>query len=939
MTKTRRSEFSFSRVVAFGVLAGATALGACGLNQGASGISDERRKELRATADKATRLSELQRQAYTRNTLLQFSAAEQDYRETLGLARDLFPTDPARASSLRLHLALNKSNLGQFESAESLFDRSRRIVEELGPFSERAKPDLFYAQHQMNLKQFDKAEEIASGAVAKLDRLIATVKDDGGGTNLDRMELVRRSDGAILVDQTQANIANARTARDASFDENAVRLSETQRLRLQRVQALYVKARALRALGANADTIDELIAGADKDLVGIPDVFGRWLRAEISSLRADRLAKEGKTDASVAQLDKAIGLLRKFEMDSRPEALLLFKKGEILIEGGQGRLGQASYRKALDIIRNDSQGLEVEQARSVIDRLLDDAQGGDTEAQDQLFLLMQKVRSSATAQTVAQLSARLSSGDSARARAIREVQDLERKINVLSARFDRLEADPNADFHYKRVTESKLAELKNKFDDQQKLLEEIAPNYDQLVDTTLTLKEAQEALADGEVMAIIQLGVDKGLVAVVTNLSFDAFETTLNLQAAEEEVRELRKPIDGEFLLAFDLERSYDLFKTLFGPVKSKIKSAEHLIIVPTGPLMSMPFNVLLTDEYKDEIKIEGTTPETAYFDYSKVKWLGSQSGITTGVSISSFFIGRRVPASGATKPFRGFGDFKQFGEDDLTVTKIAQQRGLPESCKVSVKALGLLNELPGTKTELEKVQEALGVSDQDVILGNDFNDIDVKKMKLNDFRVLHFATHGLLAQDPQCLPEPGLVTSLGKDGDSLLEASEIVDLDLDAELVVMSACDTGAGAGQAATDILGFRGAGGSYAAGGESLNGLARSFFFAGARNVVSTHWSVDDRATQELMVGFYDAVAKDNDISIAEAMRQSQEKQIDNGELSHPFFWAPFATIGDGARQLRLGVDGGPADADKNETDQSVPEEETDESASVEPSKDGA
>ena len=82
--------------------------------------------------------------------------------------------------------------------------------------------------------------------------------------------------------------------------------------------------------------------------------------------------------------------------------------------------------------------------------------------------------------------------------------------------------------------------------------------------------------------------------------------------------------------------------------------------------------------------------------------------------------------------------------------------------------------------------------------------------MPLDRFKILHFATHGLLAQDPECLPEPGLVTSLGAAGDGLLEASEIVDLHLDAELVVMSACDTGAGAGQAASELIGFRGAGG---------------------------------------------------------------------------------------------------------------------------------
>lgn len=877
------------------------ALGACGLTGESATISEARRAELKEIADKASRLSELQRQAYTRNTLLQFSAAEQDYRETLGLARDLFPTDPARASSLRLHLALNKSNLGQFESAESLFERSRQIVREIGSTADKAKPDLFYAQHQMNLKQYPRAIEIAGNAVSTLDTLIADLKANPGAGGLNGVALPLRADGAILIDQTQANVANSRELRDASIEENRIRLSDIQRLQLQRVQANYIIARALKVQEAPSSQIDQRINLARQDLEGVPNVYGRWLRAEIASLEADKLVSEGQIDEAIVKIDTALDLLRKFEVNSRPEALLLFKKGEILIEAGRGKDGQDAYRKALSIIREDTQGLDVAQAQSVIDRLLEDVQAGSEEAQGQLFELMQRVRSSATAQTLAQLSARLASGDSGRAKAIREVQNLEREVNILAAKVDRLETDANADLHYKRVTESKLLEAQNKLEGQRKALGDIAPGYDQLVDATISLKDAQAALADGETMAIIQLGAEKGLVAVLTNVSFDAYEITLSVETAEEEVRELRKPIDGEFLLAFDLVRGHELFKTLFGPAQGRVKDAKHLIVVPTGPLMSLPFNVLVVEEFTDEIKIVGDSADNAYFDYSKVPWLGKQTGITTGVSISSFFLGRRVPQSKAPKPFIGFGDFKRFGESDDIVTRIAQQRGLPESCKVSVQALGLLNELDGTSEELAKVETALGLSGEDLVLGNDFTDTAVKSMKLSDYRVLHFATHGLLAQDPECLPEPGLVTSLASDGDTLLEASEIVDLRLDAELVVMSACDTSAGAAKGDEGRTGFRDVGGGYAAGGESLSGLARSFFYAGARNILSTHWSVDDNATQELMVGFYEAIAADNDISIAEAMRKSQEKQIDAGPLSHPFFWAPFATFGDGARKI--------------------------------------
>lgn len=875
----------------------------CGLDGAGAGISDERRNELRATAEKASRLSALQRQAYSRNTLLQFSAAEADYRETLSLARELFPTDPARASSLRLHLALNKSNLGQYESAEGLFTRSRDIVEDLGPPSERVKPDLFYAQHKMNLKQFNDAETIARRAVTKLDVLIPKADTTGEGAPLDELPFTRTEDGQLIISQDRANAANARVRRDTSVEGERLRITDRQRLQLQRIQARYVVARAVQAQGKARTEIDSLIDASSDELDTIPEVFGRWLRAEVASLRADRKVEDGDIPGAIKELDGAIETLRKFEADSRPEALLLFKKGELLIESGQGKEGAAAYRKALEILKKDAQGVEAAQAQTIIEQLLTDVQAGDPTAPGQLFELMQKVRSSATAQTVAQLSARLASGDSTRAKAIRDIQNLEREQNVLSARFDRLEADPDADFHFKRVTEGKLENVRSALVTKRRQLEQIAPGYDQLVDQVVTLSEAQASLKDGEVMAVVQLGADKGLVAVITNVSFEAYEIVLGVKSAEEAVKELRAPIDGEFLLAFDLKRSHDVFKTIFGPVQRKIKSAEHLIVVPTGPLLSLPFNVLVTDPYEEDIQIVGDSPETAYFDYSKVKWLGAQAGITTGVSISSFFLGRKVPSSKAPRAFIGFGDFERFGENNALVDQIATTRGLPDSCKTSIRALGLLNELDGTRTELDLVRKALGLPDENFLLGDAFTDVRVKALPLARYRVLHFATHGLLAQDPECLPEPGLVTSLGRGGDTLLETSEIVGLNLDAELVVMSACDTGAGAGRAAEEILGFRDVGGGYAAGGESLNGLARSFFFAGARNVLSTHWSVDDEATQKLMVGFYSAVASAPDVSIAEAMRRSQAKLIEDKQLSHPFFWAPFATIGDGARTLNI------------------------------------
>src|SRR5207237_3610815 len=121
------------------------------------------------------------------------------------------------------------------------------------------------------------------------------------------------------------------------------------------------------------------------------------------------------------------------------------------------------------------------------------------------------------------------------------------------------------------------------------------------------------------------------------------------------------------------------------------------------------------------------------------------------------------------------------------------------------------------------------------------------QRTDLSNFKVLYFATHGLLPQPSACLPEPALVTSVGgtAESDGLLDTSEILELKLDADLVVLSACDTGGGGGDVASTGL---------AGGGEALGGLARAVIYAGGRGLIVSHWSVDSAATVRLMTGLF-------------------------------------------------------------------------------------
>jgi CHAT domain-containing protein len=184
-----------------------------------------------------------------------------------------------------------------------------------------------------------------------------------------------------------------------------------------------------------------------------------------------------------------------------------------------------------------------------------------------------------------------------------------------------------------------------------------------------------------------------------------------------------------------------------------------------------------------------------------------------------------------------------------------------------------------------------LGAQPSDELLGDAFTAAGVRRTNLKDYRILHFATHALLPAELRCQSEPAIVTSAPAGAvdaaGALLTASEVTGMDLDADVVILSACNSG--------------GPGGSTA--GESLSGLARSFFYAGARSLLVTHWSVNDQTAAYLVAETLRRLRAGADGGIAGSLRAAQLAMLDGAgkdlpaEVAHPFYWAPFAVIGEG------------------------------------------
>jgi CHAT domain-containing protein len=300
---------------------------------------------------------------------------------------------------------------------------------------------------------------------------------------------------------------------------------------------------------------------------------------------------------------------------------------------------------------------------------------------------------------------------------------------------------------------------------------------------------------------------------------------------------------EDKSIRCFDTASAYELYKTLFGRVEDLIKD-KHLLIVPSSSLTQLPFYVLVTE--KPEPSASSTT------NYGDIKWLVDRQSVAILPSVGSLAVLRRMRPTEAHRALIGFGDPLLDGQPDDPIEALrANEARARQSCDAVGKSglfgwAGLQNlpligslfrgrfadvdllrrqmPLPETADELCAVARRLGAPDRDILLGRRMTEAAIKSLsaegRLRDYRILHFATHGLVAGDLR-VAEPALLfsppASASEIDDGLLTASEIAQLELDADWVVMSACNTAAGASN-----------------GAQALSGLARAFFYAGARAV---------------------------------------------------------------------------------------------------------
>ncbi|MEH2523300.1 CHAT domain-containing protein [Bradyrhizobium sp. AZCC 2176] len=534
------------------------------------------------------------------------------------------------------------------------------------------------------------------------------------------------------------------------------------------------------------------------------------------------------------------------------------------------------------------------------------------------FSLADAIRSRSVQQALAASSARAAAKDPALAELVRKEQDLGKQVNAQLGTLTNVLSLPSHERDEKGV-QAINASINALRAERTKARQEISqrfPAYADLVSPKPpSVEQIKATLADGEAMLSFYFGQNNSFVWAVPKsgpVAFAAIKATSG--DIESKVRKLREALEPEAAMIsdippFDLKLAHELYSLLLQPVESGWKPAKNLIVVTNGALGLLPLSLLPTAPSEAR-----SDDDPLFSSYKNVPWLARTHAVTAVPSAAALRTLRQLPPGKAGRSeLIAFGDpyFSREQEAEAatdeqirvadasgntTRGRPLKRRNSPKLDGVDSAELALLPRLPDTREELKSIALALQADPSKVLnLGKQASEQAVKTIDLSGFKVLAFATHGLVPGELNGLSQPALAMSsptvTGGEGDGLLTMEEILGLKLDADWVVLSACNTGAGAG-----------------AGAEAASGLGRAFFYAGTRALLVTNWSVHSQSARELVTDLFRRQAQDPKLTRGEALRLAMMALVDgpgyagaDGKAefayAHPLFWAPYTIIGDG------------------------------------------
>jgi CHAT domain-containing protein/tetratricopeptide (TPR) repeat protein len=548
--------------------------------------------------------------------------------------------------------------------------------------------------------------------------------------------------------------------------------------------------------------------------------------------------------------------------------------------------------------------------------------GGDALA-EKAFVTAQRVIESQAAAALNQLAARQATGDGALAALVRERQDLVVAWREADRKLTAARADGNPDAGRLETLGANLAVINARIAAIDGSLVSDFPDFASLQrPAMLSFADVQAHLGEDEVLLFYadtgplgDSGFETYLWAVAKTGAPRWVKLALPTDRLSATVRSLRETMgvgpvtrgvaslksqSGTDRTGEILEAAHTLYEATLAPVADMI-DGKDLIVVPSKKLANLPFHLM----------VSAPTVVGASDRYREAAWLVRDHAITVLPAVASL-AATTEPAAADTKserePYLGFanplltgrnGDNQRAFEHqgcmvtaDPTPIAAADPTELPpldslfRNGAANVAAVRALEPLPETADEACAIAAALGAGSDSLRLGTHATEAEVKALsdsaRLAQADIIHFATHGLVSGELNGLAEPAIVLTppetAGPLDDGLLTASEVATLKLDAVWVILSACNTASGDG------------------GGEALSGLARAFFYAGAKSLMVSHWPVNSVAAVALATGAVSSLADGSARSRAEALQLAMLAEIDKGGFhADPTNWAPFVVVG--------------------------------------------
>ena len=664
------------------------------------------------------------------------------------------------------------------------------------------------------------------------------------------------------------------------------------------------------------DTLDSFLAAAE-----VLELAGMTQEAETRLVASLALRRGAQGDSHPGTLNHAANVAT-FYLDSTQTPAKALDYARLVVRGRRERdeaLGGTP--------QGDAQLSRDSMSRSFDFMLLAEADwsrraastGSGDALQAEAFAALQDVlagsASRAIAQSAARRAAERSGGLGELARERQDLADrwlaLEQQVNATLA-----ETGPGAEARRTSLRQQ-IAMLEARMDEIDARLRAEAPDYFALIrPQPLAESAASEMLREDEaalmlvptrwgthVMAVTADGVawhrsewtEQQVDAAVTRLLWDV-GANVDVSAADAD-----KWIDeGEGAYPFDFKTAAALYGQLLGPLEATLEGKSHVFVMASGMLSALPLGLLVSDVP------DGPSGDPAVL--RSAPWLADRFALLQVPSLQSIAFLRDYRTSDDAEPatpFIGFGNPVLAGEAALRGARgmrggEARQSGFGAVFNAgttrggkgiaNVAELKAMSSLPGTATELTAMWEAFGKPRDALHLAAEASEPEVRASKL-DAEVIAFATHGLLAGEVGGTAEPGLVLTPpeqpSEHNDGYLAMSEIAGLKMDADWVILSACNTAAGDGSD----------------GASGLSGLARAFFYAGARNLLASYWPVRDDVSALLTVRTVEIARSDPALTRAQAFQQAMREirndpsaDSDNDTWAHPNAWAPFVFVGD-------------------------------------------